>query len=147
MKIILLKDIKNVGKKFDIKDVNDGHAQNMLIPRGLAVPATASAIKNVESEKAKNAGEMKVQHELLVQNIKAIEATTLTISGKANEKGHLFAGIHADELVKQLHAQARIEIEPSFVQLEHPLKTVGEHVVSIKAGGKSAELKVVIKAL
>jgi len=147
MKIILLKDIKNIGKKFDIKDVNDGHALNMLIPRGLAVTATPSAIKRVEADKAKMAGEMKVQHELLAQNIKAIEATTLNISGKANEKGHLFAGIHASEIVKQLHEQARIELEPSFIQLEHPLKTVGEHVVSIKAGGKSAELKVVIKAL
>jgi len=147
MKIILLKDIKNVGKKFDIKDVNDGHALNMLIPRGLAVPATPSAIKKVEADKAKIAGEMKVQHELLAQNIKAIEATTLTISGKANDKGHLFAGIHAGEIVKQLHEQAHIELEPSFIQLEHPLKTVGEHMVSIKAGEKSAVLKVVIKAL
>ncbi len=147
MKIILLKDIKNVGKKFDIKDVNDGHALNMLIPRGLAVPATASAIKRVEADKAQIAGEMKVQHELLVQNIKAIEATTLTISGKANEKGHLFAGIHGDVIVKELHAQARIEIDPSFIQLEHPLKTVGEHVITIQAEGKKADLKVVIKAL
>lgn len=153
MKIILLKDIKNVGKKFDIKEVNDGHALNMLIPRGLAIPATASAIKRVEADKAKLAGEMKVQHELLVQNIKAIEATTLTISGKANDKGHLFAGIHSAEIVKELHDQARIEIDPSFVELEHPLKTVGEHTVAISAGGmpahagKSAQLKVVIKAL
>jgi large subunit ribosomal protein L9 len=147
MKIILLKDIKNVGKKFDIKDVNDGHALNMLIPRSLAIAATPSAIKRVEADKAKMAGEMKVQHELLIQNIKAIEATILTISGKANEKGHLFAGIHAPEIVKELHAQARIEIDLSFVELVHPLKTVGEHVVTIKAGGKSAQLKVVIKAL
>jgi large subunit ribosomal protein L9 len=147
MKIILLKDIKTVGKKYDIKEVNTGHALNMLIPRGLAIAATDSAIKRVETEKAKMAGEMKVQHELLVQNIKAIEATTLTIVGKANDKGHLFAGIHADEIVKQLHAQARIEIEPSFVELEHPLKTVGEYVIIIKAGGKSAELKIVVKAL
>ena len=153
MKIILLKDIKNVGRRFDIKDVNDGHALNMLIPRGLAIAATPSAIKRVEADKAQMAGEMKVQHELLAQNIKAIEATTLVISGKANEKGHLFAGIHAPEIVKELHAQARIEIETSFVQLPQPLKTVGEHVVSIKAGGtpahagKSAELKVVVKAI
>jgi len=147
MKIILTKDIKNVGKKYDIKDVNDGHALNMLIPRGLAIAATPSAVKRVEADKAKMAGEMKVQHELLIQNIKAIEATVLTISGKANEKGHLFAGIHAPELVKELHTQARIEIDPTFIELAHPLKTVGEHSVTIKAGGKSATLKVVIKAL
>jgi large subunit ribosomal protein L9 len=147
MKIILTRDVKNVGKKFDIKDVNDGHALNMLIPRGHAIAATPAAIKRVEAEKAKTAGEMKVQHELLIQNIKAIEATILTISGKANEKGHLFAGIHAPELAKELHTQARIEIDPSFVQLPHPLKTIGEHIVPVAAGGKSARLKVVIKAL
>lgn len=147
MKIILLKDVKNVGQKFDIKEISDGHALNMLIPRGLAIAATPAAIKRVEIEKAKTAGEMKVQHELLVQNIKAIEDTTLTINGKANEKGLLFAGIHKEEIVKQLHAQARIELEPSFIEMEHPLKSVGEHVVSIKAGGKSAQLKVVVKAI
>jgi len=147
MKIILLKDIKNVGKKFDIKDVNDGHALNMLIPRGLAIAATPSAIKNVEKEKAKTDGEIKIQHELLAQNIKALEAITLTIAGKANEKGHLFAGIHKDGIIKQLVSQARIELDPSFIEMELPLKTVGEHVVSIKAAGKSAELKVVVKAL
>jgi len=147
MKIILLKDIKNVGKKYDIKEVNTGHALNMLIPRGLAIAATDAAVKRVEADKAKMAGEMKVQDELLAANIKAIEATTLNLIGKANDKGNLFASIHAPEIVKQLHTQARIEIETSFVQLEHPLKTVGEHVVVIKAGSKSAELKVVVKAL
>ncbi len=147
MKIVLLKDVKNVGKKHDIKDVNDGHALNLLIPKGLAIAATPSAIKNVETEKSKMAGEMKVQHELLIQNIKAIEATVLNISGKANDKGLLFAGIHKEEIIKQLHEQARIELEPSFIEMDHPLKTVGDHVISIKAGGKSAQLKVVVKAL
>ena len=147
MKIILLKDVAKLGRKHDIKEISDGHALNMLIPRGLAIAATPAAIKRVELEKAKMAGEMKVQHELLEQNIKAIEKTTLTISGKANEKGHLFAGIHKEEIIKQLHFQARIELEPSFIEIEHPLKTVGDHVVSIKAGGKSAQLKVTVKAL
>jgi large subunit ribosomal protein L9 len=149
MKIILLKDIKNVGKKYDIKDVNDGHALNMLIPRGMAIAATPAAIKRVEADKAKMAGEMKIQNELLAQNIKAIESTTLTISGKANDKGHLFAAIHAEQIVKELHTQARIEIDASFVELEHPLKEIGEHTVTIKApsAGKSAQLKIVVKAI
>ncbi len=147
MKIILIKDIPKLGRKHDIKEVSDGHALNMLIPRGLAIPATPQAIKHVEGEKAKNAGELKIQHELLTQNIKTLEETVLTISGKANEKGHLFAGIHKDEIVKQLSVQVRIEIDPSFIELEHPIKMVGEHVVPIKAGGKSAELKVVVKAV
>jgi large subunit ribosomal protein L9 len=147
MKVILLKDIPKVGKRYDIKEINNGHALNMLIPRGLAIAATPQAIKRVEGQKAQMAGEMKVQHELLIQNIKAIEATTLTITGKANAKGHLFAGIHREEIVRELHTQARIEIETSFIQLEHPLKEVGEYSIHIKAGGKEAVLKVVVKGM
>ena len=90
MKIILLKDVAKLGRKHDIKEISDGHALNMLIPRGLAIAATPAAIKRVELEKAKMAGEMKVQHELLEQNIKAIEKTTLTISGKANYSSGLW---------------------------------------------------------
>jgi large subunit ribosomal protein L9 len=147
MKIIILKDTPKVGKKYDIKEVNDGYALNLLIPKGIAIPATPQAVKKVEAEKALMAGERKVQEDLLAQNIKAIESVTLTISAKANPKGLLFAGVHREEIAKDLGLQARIQMDPTFIDLDHPLKEVGEHSVSIKAGGKTAKLKVVIKAL
>jgi large subunit ribosomal protein L9 len=147
MKIIILKDTPKVGKKFDIKDVNDGYALNLLIPKGIAIPATPQAIKRVEAEKAVIEGERKVQEELLAKNIQAIESVTLTMNAKANPKGMLFAGVHKEEISKALHLQDRVEIDPAFIDLDHPLKEVGEHLVPIKAGGKTAKLKVVIKAL
>ena len=100
-----------------------------------------------ERKKKQEEDEKKIMENLLAKNIKSIHDIEVEVLEGANEKGHLFAGIHKDEIVKQLHSQARIELDLAFVDLEHPLKTVGEYVVSIKAGGKSANLKVTVKAL
>ena len=146
MKIILLKDISKLGRKFDVKTVSDGHALNMLIPQGLAIAATADALKRIETEKAKAEGERKVQEELLVKNLDGLKDTTVTITCKANDKGHLFAGLHREALAIEIEKQTRLQIDPSFIQLEHPIKTVGEHVVEVKTGNKSAKFKLVIES-
>lgn len=145
MKIILLKDISKLGRKYEVKTVSDGYAINMLIPQGQAIAATADALKRLEAERAKAEGERKVQEELLVKNLEGLKNVTLTIAGKANEKGHLFAGLHKEAIAAEIEKQTRLQIEPSFIELAHPLKEVGEHTVEIKAAGKSAKLKVVIE--
>ncbi len=146
MKIILINDVPKLGKKHDVKDVSNGHALNLLLPQGLAIAATPQAMKRAASEKAKMEGEKKVHEELLAENLKSLDGLTLTVSGKANDKGHLFAGLHKEAIVKELLAQSRVQVDPSFIQLEQPLKTVGEHEVEVKAGGKSAKFKVMIQA-
>lgn len=146
MKVILTKDVPKLGKRFDIKEVSSGHALNLLIPQGLALTATPDAVKRVEVEKKKAEGERKVHEELLAKNIKDLEAVTLTVVGKANEKGHLFAGLGREEIVAELVKQTGLQVDPSFLQLEHPIKAVGEHSVEVKAGEKSAKLKLVIQA-
>ena len=147
MKIILLKDIPKLGKKYEVKNASDGHAVNMLIPRGLAIPATPENLRRFETEKAKLEGERKVHEALLAENLKALESTVLTVSGKASEKGHLFASIHQSEIAAALASQAHIQIDPSFIQLEHPIKEVGDHTISVKGEGKSVKFKLVIKAV
>jgi large subunit ribosomal protein L9 len=144
MKVILLKDINKLGKKFDTKDVSSGHAINFLIPNGLAVAATAESMKHFELERAKIEGERKVQNELLSENIKSLDSITLNVSGKANDKGHLFAGIHREEIVKELEKQMHLSIDPASIVLEHPLKEVGEHTVEVKVEGKSTKFKIII---
>jgi large subunit ribosomal protein L9 len=146
MKVILINDVPKLGKKHDVKDVSNGHALNLLLPQGLAIAATPQALKRATIEKARMEGERKVHEELLADNFKSLEDVTLTISGKANDKGYLFAGLHKEALVKELAEQAHVQIDSSFIQLEQPLKTVGEHVVEVKAGGKSTKFKVVIQA-
>ena len=144
MKIILLKDVQKLGKKYETKTVSDGHAINLLIPQGLAIAATRDAVKRMEGMKAQIEGERKVQEELLVNNIEGLKDVTLTIVGKANEKGHLFAGLHKEAIASEIAKQTRLQVDPSFIQLEHPLKELGEHMVEVKAAGKSVKMKIVI---
>jgi large subunit ribosomal protein L9 len=146
MKIILLKDIPKLGRKYEVKNASDGHAVNFLIPRGLACAATPENLRRFETEKTKYDGERKVHEALLADNLKTLEDTILTISGKANEKGHLFAGLHQAEIAAELAKQTRIQLDPSFIQLDHPIKEVGEHMIEVKGEGKSVKFKVVIKA-
>jgi len=144
MKVILLKDVAKLGKKYDVKTVSDGHATNHLIPQGLVAAATTESLKRLEAEKIKMAAEQKIHEDLLAKNIKDLNDVVLNISAKANPKGHLFAGLHREEIAAELFKQTRLQVSPSFIQLEQPLKAVGEHTVEVKAGGKSAKFKVVV---
>ena len=146
MKVILLKDIPKLGRKYDIKDVSDGHALNLLIPRGLVTPATASAVRKIEEQKEKDGSEKKIQEELLVGSLKTLKETTITIKGKANDKGHLFAGISKENLLAEILKQAHLNLDPESVVLDKPIKELGEHKVTIKALDKKAEMTVVVEA-
>lgn len=147
MKVILQKDIAKVGKRFDIKEVSSGYALNLLIPQGSAVPATPENIKRASVAKAAADVDRKVREDLLVKNIKDLDGITLTVSGKASDKGHLFAGFHRAELAAELLKQTQLQVDPAFIQLEHPLKEIGEHMIEVKGGGKSAKFKVVVEAV
>jgi len=145
MKVILLKDISKLGQRYDVKNVSDGYALNMLIPRGLAIAATESAMKHMETEKSKTEGEKKVRQELLLKNLKELDGKTITVSGKANDKGYLFAGLHKEDIVAELKKQTRLEIDPASVQLEHPIKELGEHSLEVKGEGKSVRFQLKVE--
>jgi large subunit ribosomal protein L9 len=147
MKVILLKDVAKLGRKYDTKDVSSGHALNLLIPQKIAVQATPEAIKRYSKEKSVLDAERKIHEDLLVKNINDLEGVEIKISGKANEKGHLFAGIHKNEIIVALQAQTQLQIDPSFIQLEHPIKATGEHMVEVKGAGKTVKIKITISAL
>lgn len=147
MKVILLKDIKGTGRKHDVKEVSDGHARNFLFPRGLAQEATPSRLKQVEEHNREAEEGRRIQHELLLKNLEALKGVRVTLSGKANDKGSLFKGIKAEDIVETLAKQAHIELLPEQLELEHPLKTVGEHSVEVSVGGKKSAFVVAIEAL
>ena len=147
MKVILLKDVQKVGRKYEVVNVAEGFAMNSLIPRGLAETATEKALLRADKFKATEDADRKVREDLLLKNLKDLSGVTLEISGKANEKGHLFAGIHKEELIPALKEQTRLDIDQSYIVLDKPLKEVGEHKVEVKVQDKSAEFTVVIKAL
>jgi large subunit ribosomal protein L9 len=126
MRVIFLKDVPRVGNRNDVKDVNDGYAMNFLFPSHLAEPATKSAVAKLEMKKKEVVIERKVQESLLVKNLAELKGKTVIIETKADEKGHLFSGIHKKEIIEQMSRQHHVEISEDFIVLEKPIKEVGE---------------------
>ena len=145
MKVILLKDVAKIGRKYDVKDVADGHALNFLIPRGLVEIAIPQAVKKIELLKANDATEKKIQGELFLKNLEVIENLTLTLKEKANEKGHLFAGVTKEMLALEIFKAIRLNIDPESIKLDKPIKEIGKHKVVIEALNKKAEFSVIIE--
>ena len=147
MKIILNQDIPKVGKKYEVKNVADGHALNFLIPRGLAESATAGALKKLETAKAVVAVEKKVQEDLLLKNLKSLDGAKIEIVEKANDKGHLFAGLHKEQIIPEIKKQTGLDVLPEFLILEKPIKQVGEQALEVKIQDQSAKFVVVVKGV
>ncbi len=146
MKIVMLKDVKGVGKKHDIKAVADGFALNSLIPQGLAEVATDKALARVTVIKKQEEAEKKIQADLLSKNIKSIHDAVVEVTVGANEKGHLFAGLHAAEIAPLVKASTQIDVAPEFLVLEKPIKEVGDHKIDVKVQGKTATFTLKVKA-
>lgn len=146
MKVLLLKDIAKVGKKYDLKDVADGYALNFLIPQGHAKTATKEVEKEAEKLKAELAAEKKVHEDLLAKNLHEVDGKTISLKLKANDKGHLFSAVHKENLVSEIKAQTGADILPDFIDLGGHVKEVGSHKVKVSAGGKEATLTLEISA-
>ena len=147
MKVILLKSVPKIGNKYAVINVADGFAMNSLFPKGLAEVATPKAIARIDQLKATEELERKVREDLLVKNLKEIGGVTVEYAGKANDKGHLFAGIHKDEIIHALKEQDRLDITAEYIDLEKPIKEVGEHKITVNVQGKTAEFTLIVKAL
>lgn len=145
MKVILLQDVAKVGKRFDVKEVAAGYARNMLVPRGLAKPATQEALRWVEAHRKeleeKAAKEMKTAQEL-AEKMKGQE---IRIRVKAGEKGQTFSSVGAKQIAERLKEE-RYEIGSGQIILEEPIKSVGEHPVRVRLGNDmEVELNVVVE--
>jgi len=145
MKIILLKDVQKVGKKFEVKNVSDGYALNHLIPSGFAEAATPAAMKRAEALKARKAVEENIQHDLLMKNLSDLKDLSIEVMEAANEKGHLFKGIHKGEILDILRSQKNLVFLPEHILLEKPIKEVGEHDIAVKVGNGSGTFTLVVK--
>jgi large subunit ribosomal protein L9 len=146
MKIILLKDVKKIGRKYDIKEIADGYAMNSLIPAQVAVPATASYIKFVE-EKKKQDGQMKEEFKKMFEYaLSKLPDGKLHISGRVNDKGHLFAGISKDKVIEEFKKETGVLLSDEHFELEKPLKEVGEHKIDISIDEAKYKLIVFVKS-
>ena len=142
MKVLLIKDVKNLGKAGEVKEVKDGYGQNFLIKKGLAKLATPEVIEEWKEQKAKEEAALAAEIEKLKEYKQKLESTELRIERQkapVGIRGSVTNSCIADELKKQLN----IDIDKKHILLKKPLKTEGLHTVDVKLGhGIHANLKV-----
>ena len=145
MKIILLQDVKALGKKGEIVNVNDGYARNFILPKKLGLEATG---KNLNDLKLQKANEEKVAQQILDEAKelgKKLEAGKVELAIKIGEGGRAFGSVSSKEVAVAVKEQMGFEIDKKKIQLKDALKTLGTHTVSVKLHPKvTAELKVIV---
>ena len=145
MKVILLQDIKNVGKKNEVINANDGYARNFLFPKKLAVEANKDNMLKLEAKQASKAHKKNLEIEANKQKAKKIEEITLNLKVKAGANGKTFGGITSKEISEGLKKQTGIEIDKKKIALKETIKTIGTYTIDVKFGdGVNAQLKICI---
>ena len=148
MKVILLEDVKSLGKKGEVVKVSDGYARNMLFPKKLGIEATAGNMKNLEQKRKideKNAAEeLKRAQEFA----KDLETKSVTVGIKVGTGGKTFGSVSTKEIADAAKKQLGIEIDKKKMVLASPLRELGETQVPVKVHPKvTANLKVIVKEI
>ena len=142
MQIILLQDIKGLGKKFDIKKVVDGYARNFLFPKNLACLATAQIIAQTEKEREIRIQKEKEEFKKTEQTVGKFKNLVLKIQAKATKDGKLFGSISNQEIADVLK-EKNFEISSDKIEIKEPIKKIGKHSVKINlASGIQTEIAV-----
>lgn len=145
MKVILLQDVKNVGKKGQIINAKDGYANNFLFPKNLAIEATDANLKNLEhTKKKKEEKENEIFQEAKILEQELLEKT-IVIKSKTGESGKLFGSITTKEISDLLEEEHGISIDKKKFELDETIKSVGQYFVKIKLHPSvNAKLKVIV---
>ena len=145
MKVILLEDVKNVGKKGELVNASDGYAKNFLFPKKLAVEATKSNLNDFELKQKAEAKRKKEELEQAQNMAKELENKTVTVKVKTGENGKLFGSVTNKEVAEEIVKQTGMQIDKKKVSIGDPIKMVGERTAVIKLHPKvSAEITIKI---
>jgi large subunit ribosomal protein L9 len=131
MKVILTDDVKGLGQRGDVVNVAAGYARNFLLPKELAYTATPGNIKRLEQERKRYDTRMAKERDAALEIAKAIEGTRLVLKKKAGEHDALFGTVTSAELAEALAAKG-IAVDKRRIELEEPIKRLGEHTVHVK---------------
>jgi large subunit ribosomal protein L9 len=146
MKVILMTDVPALGHRGETRDVANGYARNFLLPRKLAVPATPANVKNLEHLKRQRAKEEDRALEVAKATAARIEALTLTVTARASDDGRLYGSVSAQDVVEFLERN-QVPVEKRRVQLDEPIKALGEYKVPVRLHGDvTASLTVSVAA-
>jgi large subunit ribosomal protein L9 len=132
MEVILLEDVKSLGKKGDLVKINDGYARNYVLPKKLGIEANA---KNLNDLKLKRANDEKVAQQKLEdakEFAKVLEQSTVLVKIKAGEGGRTFGSISSKEIAQEAKKQLNFDIDKKKIVLDEPIRTLGTHIIQIR---------------
>lgn len=143
MKVILLEDVKSMGKKGDIVNASDGYARNFLIPKGMAVEANAGNVKQAEQKKQNELVKKEKEREAALQLKQEVEKMTVLIKTTAGKNGKLFGSITNKDIAEAMEQQYKLKMDKKKIHLKDPIKDVGHYEAEVKLYPEiSAALKV-----
>ena len=146
IEVILREDVKTLGRAGEMVRVKPGYARNYLLPQGLAYEATEGNKKRIAGETKARVSRDQAEKTQAQQVATTLSAVTLTLSGKAGEEGKLFGSITSQDVADAL-ARAGHTVDKRRIELDHPIKTLGEHAVKIRLHPEvHAELRVSVVA-
>lgn len=147
MKVILLQDIKNVGRREQIIEANDGYARNYLFPKKLAIEATKDNMLKLQAKKKADENRKNAEIEANKEVAKSIEKIELKIKAKAGENGKIFGGITSKEISEELKKQYKFDIDKKKIVVKDTIKNLGRFTIEIKFGdGIVAKLTISVEA-
>ena len=146
MDIVLLEDVKALGKKGQIVKVNDGYARNFILPKKLGVEATAKNLNDLKLQKANDARLAAEQLAAARELAKKVEASPVTVSIKAGEGGRTFGSVSTKEIGKAVSDQLKLDIDKKKMVLTDPIKTLGTFEVPVKLH-KDVTAKLTVKVV
>ena len=131
MKVVLLKDVKNVGKRDDILTVSDGYARNFLFPQKLAAEATPGALKEIQRKRAaQDAREAEMLAEAK-DKAAALKDKVITLEVKCGEKGRLYGSVTAAEVADALEKQHGVKVDKRKIDIGDPIRETGMRTISV----------------
>lgn len=145
MKVILTEDVKSLGKKGEIVNVNDGYARNFILKTNKGIEANAKNLNDLKLKKANDDKIAQENYEAAVELGKKIEDGKIEVSIKTGEGGKAFGSVSSKEIAQEVKAQMNLEIDKKKVQLKDAIKALGTYEVPVKLHPKvTAKLKVVV---
>ncbi len=132
MQVILLEDVRKLGKKGDVVKVAEGYARNYLIPKGLAVEASKGKMKELEQQKKIQAEQRKKAEEQAKNMARKIDGTKLTLPARVGDAGKLFGAIGNKDIADALQEKHGLAVDKKKIILDAPIKALGEYNVTIK---------------
>jgi large subunit ribosomal protein L9 len=143
MKVILLRDVAKIGRRFEIVEVPDGFALNKLIPKKDAEAATPTNLKRIQQQKARTSANKAESSAEIIAIVEKLNQNKLNITTETNDLGHLFKAVNAKDIVKSAN-DLGLGLSEEVVIINEPIKSVGEHQIYIKNQDQKLSVNIIV---